>query len=748
MGIEIHSRIPALLISAAAALWAVACGPGDKTVKEVSLESIPAGSMLVAQVESPVEAASALGESLYLDAFDSLALRRAVADGYGMLRRLCGEEAVRHPVTISASKVGAKGLCLMYVAQAGREAENSLPVFGADTTATADQYEKTDIVTVKTPSATYCYYFSGGNIVLSDNRLYIEQSILQQGGEASLGQDKSFSKTHPLLFSGKKASVALRLPAVADYAVKTLGLPDAGVLGELAPWTALELRADSTTLYAEGIFCAADSVATLVSVLTGQSVKSITLDAYFPSNTSVYTYLGISDWNKYFDDYARYLKASSQFHLYNTAAQRYNKLFGGDLRTFFLPWAGTGLAVIRTSGNGGEHLIVGVRDADAAVKALEKIADGTIPRPDPYRGYPIVPLAQKTVFYDLVTRIAPRQGSAFAAVAGDVAVFSPDVASLKKIIDDIHAGTTLTSILPYNEQKNHLATTTNLLTLVRGDLWSADLAAEATAKRRQGKALSPIEKYVRENAKQFRNLRYNFLQVSSSGSTAFINIRLSWDDSAPRQAVKEWSFSLETAPAIAPIAFPNHRNNRYDVLVQDAGGTLYLLSDKGELFWKKKLPAAISSPVVVCDLYDNRKYQMAFYTGNKFHVIDRLGRYVTDADKVARAKKMRASDPLAEVASTNEISLLKAGAMKKVKTPQSPLSSAVYIPSLDAVLYRLTDGKVYGIRPTGEKLSGYPVTAEKAFTAQDFGRDGRVGIATTSPEGTVTFYRMPKETKK
>src|SRR5699024_11029908 len=105
---------------------------------------------------------------------------------------------------------------------------------------------------------------------------------------------------------------------------------------------------------------------------------------------------------------------------------------------------------------------------------------------------------------------------------------------------------------------------------------------------------------------------------------------------APRQAVKEWSFSLETAPAIAPIAFPNHRNNRYDVLVQDAGGTLYLLSDKGELFWKKKLPAAISSPVVVCDLYDNRKYQMAFYTGNKFHVIDRLGRYVTDADKVAR----------------------------------------------------------------------------------------------------------------
>lgn len=161
--------------------------------------------------------------------------------------------------------------------------------------------------------------------------------------------------------------------------------------------------------------------------------------------------------------------------------------------------------------------------------------------------------------------------------------------------------------------------------------------------------------------------------------------------------------------AIAPLAFPNHRNGRYDVLIQDTEGTLYLISDKGSLFWKKKLGAAITSPIVVCDLYDNHKYQMAFWTGKKFHVIDRLGNYVTAADKVARAKKLKAPTPQATVVSTNEIGYqLRSGSMRKVKTPQSPLSSVVYVPSVDALVYRLADGRSTPSAPTGKRYRVSP----------------------------------------
>ena len=38
--------------------------------------------------------------------------------------------------------------------------------------------------------------------------------------------------------------------------------------------------------------------------------------------------------------------------------------------------------------------------------------------------------------------------------------------------------------------------------------------------------------------------------------------------------------------------------------------------------------------------------------------------------------------------------------------------------------------------------------AEKDFTAQDFGRDHRLGIAALSPEGVITFYRLPQDENK
>lgn len=721
------------------------CAPDQKASREASLDAVPVGSMMMARISDPASFAGDIEASQYLSAFDSLELRKALDNGIRMMRELGGNGILKRPMTIAGSKVGAKSISLLFVSKTGKDSPKN--AFGADTLVNSDRYEKTDIVTVKVPSGTYSYYTTGGYLVLSDNRLYLEQSILQQAGGVSLESDPSFVKSYPILLSGKKATVALRFPEIADHAVKNLGI-DPGIVGELAPWAALEIRTDSTTLRGEGLFCTGDSTAALASVLAGQKVKNITLDAYIPSDAVQYTYLGISDWNTYFSDYTRYLKASSQFHLYNNAAQKYNKLFGGDFRSFFLPWAGTGLAVIHTAGSTEETIVIGVKDSDAAAKALEKIADSSVVRPDPYKGHAIVPIGQKTIFRDLVTRAAGKEGVSFGAVVDGVAVFAPSLEGLRKTIEDILSGTTLTSILPYAEQKNLLATNTNMLVLVRGDLWSAQITELAKEKRRLGKPLTAVEKYVRDNASKFKNLRYNFLQVSATSGTAFLNIRLSWDDSAPRQAVKEWSYALESAPATTPMAFPNHRNGRYDVLIQDAAGTIYLISDKGSLFWKKKLGAPITSPIVVCDLYDNKRYQMAFWTGNKFHVIDRLGNYVTTAEKVARAKKITPDKPKAVVASTNEISYLKAGSMRKIKTEHSPLSAVVYVAADDALVYRISDGKVYGINPSGEKLQGFPVQAEKDFTAEDFGRDGRLGIVTTSPEGVVTLYRMPKPAKK
>lgn len=730
-----------------AGLWSALCWSCDSSSGssvETPTEALPVSSMMVARVNDLRATKHRIASCLCSEAFDSLALVRSMEDGLRLLARLEGRSEPTQPVWIAASKVGAKGISLLYVGSVRKDPPET---FGADTLTSVDRYEKTDITTLKTPGGAFCYYVRDGALILSDNRLYLEQSILQQTSqEVSLSRDRSFVKSYPVLFGGKTAAV-FRLPALAHYGEKVLGLHP-GITGELAAWAAVELHADSTTLRAEGLFCTDDSTASLVSVLQGQKVKDIALDAYFPSDTYRYTYLGICEWPRYFSDYIRYLKASSQYHLYNTAARTYPEPLSNDPGSFFAPWAGTGLAVVQTAADPQGSILIGVNDSEAAARALETLIDSSAALPDPYRGTTIVPIGRKNLFYELVTHAAPRDAAAYAAVAGPVAVFSPSLAALRKILDDIRLGTTLGNIQPYRDQKAGLATNTQMLTLVRGDLWSAETARLAREKRRKGTARNPVESYVLSYEKQIKDLRYNFFQVSATGGTAFLNLRMAWDDAAAREAVKEWSFALGAPAAIAPVAFPNHRNGRYDVLIQDTEGTLYLISDSGSLFWKKKLGGTISSPILVCDLYDNRKYQMAFWTGDRFHVIDRLGNYVTAADKVARAKKAQPDKAQARIVSTNEIGYPQGGDTRKVKTPHSPLAGAVYIPSLQALAYRLADGRVYAVRTDGTPLPGFPVTAEKDFTAQDFGRDGRLGVAALSPEGVIAFYRLPRGEKK
>ena len=74
-----------------------------------------------------------------------------------------------------------------------------------------------------------------------------------------------------------------------------------------------------------------------------------------------------------------------------------------------------------------------------------------------------------------------------------------------------------------------------------------------------------------------------------------------------------------------PKWLKNHRNNEYDFAYQDSENYLYLYSNKGDLFWKRKLSSKIIGEIQQVDLYKNGRLQMAFITSDKFYIIDRNG---------------------------------------------------------------------------------------------------------------------------
>ncbi|MBT7694946.1 MAG: hypothetical protein HN751_01770 [Cryomorphaceae bacterium] len=77
-----------------------------------------------------------------------------------------------------------------------------------------------------------------------------------------------------------------------------------------------------------------------------------------------------------------------------------------------------------------------------------------------------------------------------------------------------------------------------------------------------------------------------------------------------------------------PIWIKNHTNNQYDIIFQDSENYLYYYSNKGNLYWKKKIDEKIIGDIKQIDTYKNGRLQISFRTENKFYVLDRNGKEV------------------------------------------------------------------------------------------------------------------------
>ncbi len=90
----------------------------------------------------------------------------------------------------------------------------------------------------------------------------------------------------------------------------------------------------------------------------------------------------------------------------------------------------------------------------------------------------------------------------------------------------------------------------------------------------------------------------------------------------------QFSLSIDNSFSLPPKFLYNHKTKKMDIAVQDDKNILYLFSNTGNLFWKKKLSNQIIGQINQVDIYNNNKNQMAFNTLDEFIVIDRNGKKV------------------------------------------------------------------------------------------------------------------------
>lgn len=133
---------------------------------------------------------------------------------------------------------------------------------------------------------------------------------------------------------------------------------------------------------------------------------------------------------------------------------------------------------------------------------------------------------------------------------------------------------------------------------------------------------------------QIKSLPKGYLMASQINATTPVTYNtVQWQrksnlSSSGRGVSLHFSKKLEGSVTAGPFFLKNHNTGTMDIAVQDDQNQLYLFSDKGTLFWKKTLRAAIQGSIQQVDLYKNGRLQMAFTTTDELVVLDRNGETV------------------------------------------------------------------------------------------------------------------------
>ena len=248
-----------------------------------------------------------------------------------------------------------------------------------------------------------------------------------------------------------------------------------------------------------------------------------------------------------------------------------------------------------------------------------------------FRSVPVFEFTEPTIFNDSFGSLLPSINTTKFIIIDDYLVFSDSEKILQLVISNYLNKNTLETSYAYEKNQNSLSDEASLQTyfdnkilkLTLNELFGTTLKeSDLALYKRSALQLVKDDHFVHVNS---------ILQKSKSKQSK-------------TQISEEFSLALSNPILMDPIFVTNHRTKKKDILVQDVAHNLYLISNKGVVFWKKKLNGAILGKVEQVDLYKNGRLQFAFVTPNKLYIIDRNGKNV---DKFPLNFKDTITQPLA-----------------------------------------------------------------------------------------------------
>ncbi|MGC6432337.1 MAG: ribonuclease HII [Jejuia sp.] len=228
-----------------------------------------------------------------------------------------------------------------------------------------------------------------------------------------------------------------------------------------------------------------------------------------------------------------------------------------------------------------------------------------------YRDIDIFEFSKKELFKETLSPFATEISPTKYCIIDSFFVFSDSTELLENIIANYQNKTTLDSRNYYKDLNTKLSNECSLLMVYKPELLERIASKTNEDFDLDTYTLSAIQIIYDSN---FAHIHGGVIKAKAATNA--------------NSVTEQFSVTLANDVLTNPQFVTNHVTKQKDIVVQDINNILYLISNKGNVLWKKRLNGSILGKVEQIDMYKNGRLQLAFATPNRVYVLDRKGRDV------------------------------------------------------------------------------------------------------------------------
>ncbi|MBO7054258.1 MAG: hypothetical protein J6W37_02605 [Bacteroidales bacterium] len=489
---------------------------------------------------------------------------------------------------------------------------------------------------------SFAYAISKNTLLLSESKVLVETALKGLWENKNIMSNADFTKVKPndtkvpakIYFHYDRMAEIFKLSASEEYISRLKDFPQIG------SWTELDLSKKNDVVRLNG-FVTTDSIhfdGEYFNLFEGQKLVRGNVCSILPVSTSHFIAIGLSNKDKYKENYKNYLRKNSYLNSYEKGLSALNSAFSADMRVnvaeMMYSWIDDEIAFAMMPSftdnlYDNTFAILKIKSIKTVVSDLEKLQNNyekknqgfvasskmfIAPSGEEYTLYqlPITKIPQ-TIWGNLFSHV----GAKYVTIVDSYVVFANSEQSCVAFINEYDRGMTLASDSNYGRFDDNVKSAYSLYAY-----YSIPQSLEVFKAFFDANRAGFFDQYAPQ-LKTMDAISYQI--IADEGNKLYNDVVISLSTQKSGKPECDWKMALDTSIISQPVSFVSHRGESL-LLFQDGYNVLHLVEEStGKNLWNKQLDGQIMGTINFVDALANNKQQYLFNTAKTVYLLDRNG---------------------------------------------------------------------------------------------------------------------------